>query len=79
MKRSMPRRRRVRAGLLWAIAALYVVSIPWYRTAGEMPSLVGGRPDWVAVALGCYAAVAVLNAIAWLVAEVPERDEDDTP
>ena len=75
----MPWRRRVRTGLLGAIAALYVISIPWYRTTGEVPSLIGGLPDWVAVALGCYAAVAVLNAIAWLVVEIPERDEDDTP
>ena len=35
---------------------------------------------WVAVALGCYAAAAVLNACAWLLTDVPEgdtsRDED---
>ena len=78
MKMTMRWRRRVRTGLLWAIAALYVISIPWYRTAGGVPSVIGGLPDWVAVALGCYAVVAVLNAIAWLVAEIPERDEDDT-
>ena len=79
METPVPWKRRVRTGLLGAIAVLYVVSIPWYRTAGEVPSLVWGLPDWVAVALGCYAAVAVLNAIAWLLAEIPERDEDDTP
>ncbi len=79
MKNPVSWKRRVRTGLLVAIAALYVVSIPWYRTAGEVPSLVWGLPDWVAVALGCYAAVAVLNAIAWLMAEIPERGEDDTP
>ena len=72
MKMPIPRRRRVRTGLLWAIATLYVISIPWYRTTGEVPSLVGGLPDWVAVALGCYVAVAVLNAIAWLLTDISD-------
>jgi len=65
-------RRHLRRGLLGAIVALYVVSIPWYRTPGEAPSLVLGLPDWVAVAVGCYAAAAVLNAVAWLLAEVED-------
>ena len=34
-----------------------------------------GLPDWVAVALLCYAAVAVLNSLAWLLTDVPDRDE----
>ena len=79
MKKPMPWKRRLRAGLLWAIAVLYVVSIPWYRTSDELPSVVWGLPDWVAVALGCYVAVAVLNSIAWLLAEIPETDEDEAP
>ena len=79
MKTPVSWKRRVRAGLLGTIAILYVVSIPWYRSAGEVPSLVWGLPDWVVVALGCYVAVAVLNAIAWLMTEIPERGEDDTP
>ncbi len=70
-------RRRLRTALLWAIAALYVISIPWYRETGEIPSLVFGLPDWVAVALGCYAAAAVLNSVAWLLTEFPDREEDD--
>lgn len=64
--------RRVRRLCLAAIALLYLVSIPWYREAGASPALWLGLPDWVAVALGCYVAVAVLNAVAWLAAEVPE-------
>jgi len=68
-----PRARRLlRRGLLGAIVALYGVSIPWYRTPGEAPELVLGLPDWVAVAVGCYAAAAVLNAVAWLLAEVED-------
>ena len=58
--------------LLAAIALLYVVSIPWYRETGAEPEIWFGLPDWVAVALGCYVAVAVLNAIAWLRTDVSE-------
>lgn len=47
------------------IAVLYVLSIPWYRDEADPVSVVFGLPDWVAVALGCYAASAVLNALAW--------------
>jgi hypothetical protein len=36
-----------------------------------------GLPDWVAVALLCYAAVAVLNSLAWLLTDVPDRDGRD--
>jgi hypothetical protein len=62
----------VRVLLLAAIGLLYVVSIPWYRETGAEPEIWFGLPDWVAVALGCYVAVAVLNAIAWLRTDVPE-------
>jgi hypothetical protein len=70
------RRRRI-LRLLWgAIAVLYVVSIPWYRRGGDAPALWLGLPDWVAVAVGCYLAVAVPNAAAWLLAEVPDAEPD---
>ena len=68
-------RARLRRALLAAIGVLYVVSIPWYRTPGAEPELWLGLPDWVAVAVGCYAAVAVLNAAAWLLSDV--RDGAD--
>ena len=68
------RRRRLRTVLLSLIALLYVVSIPWYRPSGEAASVVWGLPDWVAVALACYVAAALLNAAAWLATDVPERD-----
>ena len=61
--------------LLAVIAGLYVLSIPWYRGAGEPARVVFGLPDWVAVALGCYVAVAVLNSVAWLLTEVPDEPE----
>ncbi len=71
--------RGVRRGLLMGIGLLYVVSIPWYRQAGSEPRLWLGLPDWVAVALACYVGAAVLNAVAWLVSDVPDAptDEDD--
>jgi cyanate permease len=69
--------RRLRAALLAAVVALYVVSIPWYRAAGAETSVWLGLPDWVAVALLCYAAVAVLNSLAWLLTDVPDRDGRD--
>jgi len=69
-------RRRVRSFLLVLIGLLYFASVPWYR-ADDAPLRVSmGLPDWVTVALGCYVAIAVLNAAAWLLTEVPEgRDE----
>jgi hypothetical protein len=75
--RGAPVARRLRAALLAVIAALYVVSIPWYRDSGAEASVWLGLPDWVAVALLCYLAVAVLNSFAWLLTDVPDRDERD--
>ena len=65
-------RRRLRSTLLALIALLYVLSVPWYRPTGSRVELVLGLPDWVAVALGCYVAVAFVNAIAWLLTDVPD-------
>jgi hypothetical protein len=70
-------RGRIRRGLLAAIGLLYVLSIPWYRRADAAPGTWWGLPDWVAVALACYAGVAVLNAVAWWLSE--EVDPEPTP
>jgi hypothetical protein len=67
-------RERLRSALLLLIGVLYAISIPWYRPSGAAPSLLFGLPDWVAVALGCYVAVAFLNAAAWLLTEIPDDD-----
>ncbi len=69
-------RARTRAVLLVTIVVLYVVSIPWYRETGDLPETVLGLPDWVAVALGCYVAVALLNCVAWLLTDVRDPGED---
>lgn len=52
-----------------------MLSIPWYRAADGGTSPWFGLPEWVAVAILCYAAIAVLNAIAWLVTDVPDEVE----
>lgn len=70
-------RRRVRGALLALIAVLYVASVPWYRGDGGELRLLFGLPDWVAVALGCYLAVAVLNCGAWLLTDVSDPPPAD--
>jgi hypothetical protein len=65
-------RARIRNGLLGVIAVLYVVSVPWYRSADEPLRIVLGLPDWVAVAVLCYVAVAVLNSIAWWLTDIDD-------
>jgi len=72
-------RRRLRRQLLAVIAALYALSIPWYRETGAEPALWFGLPDWVAVALGCYVAIAVLNALAWLLADIEDAPPPAEP
>jgi hypothetical protein len=64
---------RTRQWLLAAIAVLYLVSVPWYRDTDAPLRIWFGLPDWVAVALGCYIGVAVLNAIAWRITDIPEE------
>jgi len=74
---SAPRLRRI---LLAFVGVLYALSIPWYRGGGETAGSWLGLPDWVAVALLCYTGAALLNAIAWLLTEIPddERSERDS-
>jgi hypothetical protein len=68
-------RARLRRVLLVLIALLYVMSVPWYRATDAALSLQFGLPDWVAVAIACYVAVAILNAIAWRLTEIPDALE----
>ena len=65
-------RARLRSVLLIAIGVLYLLSVPWYRETGSAVTLVWGLPDWVAWALGCYVAVAILNCASWLLTDMPE-------
>ncbi len=69
--------RMLRRLLLAGIAVLYVIAVPWYRTSGEIPGTIGGLPDWVALALGCYVLVAVLNCVAWLLTDLRDPGEGE--
>ena len=68
---------RIRLVLLAAIGVLYVLSVPWYRESGAAPEIWLGLPDWVMVAIACYAAAAVLNAVAWRLTAI--HDEEEAP
>jgi len=68
--------RWLRRGLLCLVGLLYAASIPWYRDDAP-PAMLFGLPDWVAVAICCYATAALLNAAAWLLTEIPEAVADD--
>lgn len=71
-------KQRLRGLLLTLIALLFVVSVPWYRETGEEVVMFFGLPEWVAVALGCYVGVAILNSLAWLLTDVIDP-EDPSP
>ncbi len=73
------RARSLRRLLLVLIALFYIASVPWYRETGAAFGIAFGLPDWVAVALGCYFAVAVLNALAWQLTEVSDPMPVDVP
>lgn len=77
MDRVFRTRARWRTGLLVSIGVLYVASVPWYRPADPDPPLWFGLPHWVTVAVGCYFAAAVLNAVAWSL--TPLSDELEPP
>lgn len=68
--------RPLRGVLLCLIGVLYAASIPWYR--GDAPiAMIFGLPDWVAVAILCYAAAAILNSAAWMLTDIPDPIDDD--
>lgn len=71
----MQGRTRFRRILFACIGILYVLSVPWYRDSDAPVEIVFGLPDWVAVAVGCYIAVACLNSVAWLLREADEVEE----
>jgi hypothetical protein len=73
-------RRLVYSACMIVIGLLYIVSVPWYRDDEAPLRLWLGLPDWVAVALLCYVGVAIVNAVAWIVTDVPDQsDESDGP
>lgn len=69
-------RRRIHVACMIIIALLYVISVPWYRDVDQPLQIWFGLPDWVAVALLCYVGVAIVNGVAWSVAEVSDESDD---
>ena len=67
-------RRRRRRLLLFAIGLLYLLSVPWYRSASDGLNILWGLPDWVTVAVVCYTLVAILNSLAWRLTDIDDRD-----
>jgi len=67
----------MRTALLVAVGLLYLLSVPWYRDSDAPLRLIFGLPDWVAVAILCYAAAAILNFAAWMLTDIPESVDDD--
>ena len=65
-------KRGLRRWLLCLIGLLYLLSVPWYRDGDAELRLIFGLPDWVAVALGCYVAIAILNCIVWLRTDIDD-------
>ena len=72
-------RRRIYWTCMAVIGLLYLLSVPWYRDANQPLTLWLGLPDWVAVSVLCYVAVAVVNALAWIVTDVPDEAVDADP
>lgn len=53
----------------WYVPALIlfiVISVPWYRPAGQIGRIVAGLPIWIWISLGCTFAVSCLTAAAIL-------------
>jgi hypothetical protein len=69
---SSSNRRRLYWACLVVIGLLYLISVPWYRDPAEPLTLWLGLPDWVTVAVLCYVGVAIVNAVAWYLTDVPD-------
>jgi hypothetical protein len=73
----LSQRRLLRVICLILIAVFYVMSVPWYRDTESPLKIWWGLPDWVTVALLCYVGVAVMNAAAWMLADVSDDLDGD--
>ncbi|KEQ14098.1 hypothetical protein [Endozoicomonas numazuensis] len=64
----------LRTALQLLMFFLLIISVPWYRPPGTEPKFYLGMPDWVALALTCYALVIFINLLLWL-----RKDEQGKP
>ncbi|KEI72379.1 hypothetical protein [Endozoicomonas elysicola] len=57
----------IRVTLTCSLPILLAISVPWYREKEDnrIYSLFEGLPDWVAVALICYALIPLINIFIW--------------
>ncbi|MEE2777264.1 MAG: hypothetical protein VYE73_10970 [Acidobacteriota bacterium] len=44
------------------VIGLVVLSVPWYRSTGEVGTLIGGLPIWIWVTLACSTGLAIVTA-----------------
>ena len=56
-----------------AILVLVVLSVPWYREAGETGKIIGGLPLWIWTTIGCSFVIACLTA--WMALRFWDDDE----
>ena len=60
-------KKHLKTSLVSLLPMLLIFSVPWYRKSGARSSfLIDGIPDWVTVALICYALIALVNFVVWV-------------
>ena len=73
------RLRREPAKQVWFLPGLILVvvlSVPWYRTGGEIGEVVGGLPLWVWTGLACALGVSVITGVGAVVFWQDDEVED---
>ena len=73
---SSSNRRRLHRVCLAVIVLLYILSVPWYRESNQPLTIWLGMPDWVTVAILCYVGVAIVNATAWGLTDIPDISDE---
>ena len=58
------------------LVVLILISVPWYRTAGEIGNVIGGLPGWVWTSLICTLGISILTAVGVL-GFWKDEDEDE--
>ena len=59
---ASPRDEPLRHAWVWGVyVLLYGMSIPWYLTAGQRPTLWFGLPSWIVISFFATASVSVFT------------------
>ena len=48
------------------LIVLVILSVPWYRTSGEIGNIIAGLPGWVWTSLICTVGISILTAVGVL-------------